>query len=73
MLRDDFYATPQLTHNVQVAKLGLGSLSINLTHVATGVRTLDVLNVEVPSPVLVMGDFDPRIPGNDVGLHSQDG
>lgn len=57
---------------MQVAELGLCCFRVDLTHVTPCIWALDIFNVEVPSPVLVMGDFDPWVSGNDMGLDSED-
>lgn len=61
-----------LTNNVKISKLSFGSFRVDLTHVASSVTLLHVLNVKIPRAMLVMCDFDPGITCDYMSLHCED-
>lgn len=58
---------------MKVSKLRLRRDRVDLAHVPPLVLLLDVVDVQKPRAVLVVRYGDPRVPGDHVTVHRQDG
>ena len=63
----------RLTDDGDVTDACLGDGRVNLAHVAAVVRFLDVVNMQIPCVVLVVGHTDAGIARDHAILHRQNG
>ena len=60
-----------LADDVEVSDLALHGVGVNLTHVIAAIGFSDVLNVQIPGPVLGVGDRNPVVLGDHVTVNGQ--
>lgn len=59
--------------HTQVALLTPHGLGVDLTHVPASIRLLHVVQVQSPDLVVVVGEGDPLVSGDDVMVYGQNG
>ena len=60
-----------LTYDIEVAQSGFCLASVDLTHVGSLVRPLDIFDVKIPRPMALVADFDPRVASDHAVLNCQ--
>lgn len=61
-----------LTNDLKITRSVSHRVGVDLTHVPAAIHLLDVADVEVPGPVVVVGEGHPRVLGDDVMVDRED-